>query len=154
MVLRPRAPGRVVRVVVIGRTDEPPYGAADYVDSRLPGIQVDPTMPRLQFDAVKAQKDHRASATVQASPGQYVSSNLKAATWLLKLKGAHFAATDQAGNGILEVDQADANGVAHISVEATNPPPVVIGRILTLVGILGLAFGAATLVRRGRRRVA
>ena len=134
--------------------DEPPYGAADYVDSRLPGIQVDPTMPRLQFDAVKAQKDHRASATVQASPGQYVSSNLKAATWLLKLKGAHFAATDQAGNGILEVDQTDANGVAHISVEATNPPPVVIGRILTLVGLLGLAFGAATLVRRGRRRPA
>lgn len=134
--------------------DEPPYGAADYVDSRLPSVQVDPTMPRLQFDAVKAQKDHAASATVQASPGQYVSSNLKAATWLLKLDGAHFVAIDAAGNGVLEVDKADANGVAHISVKATNPAPVVVGRILTLVGILGLAFGAGAVVRQRRRRVA
>ena len=50
--------------------DEPPYGAADYVDSRLTGLQVDPTMPRVTFNAVKAQHDERVTATVAADDGQ------------------------------------------------------------------------------------
>jgi hypothetical protein len=134
--------------------DEPPYGAADYVDSRLPSVQVDPTMPRAIFDARTAQRDHKATATVTAGPGQYVASNLKTATWLLKLKGATWFANDPAGNGILEVDSSavDANGVAHITVEATSPPPVVFGRIITVLALLYLLGAAALFGRRARAR--
>ena len=68
--------------------DEPPFGAAAYVDGRLDALQVDPTMPRVEFDAKVAQDKHKVSAAVLASPGQFVASNLKAATWLIKVDGA------------------------------------------------------------------
>ncbi|HET6505903.1 MAG TPA: hypothetical protein VFG42_03880 [Baekduia sp.] len=128
--------------------DEPPFGAADYVDGRLDVVQVDPTMPRVQFDAKVAQDRHKASAQVLASPGQYVASNLKAATWLVKVDGARIVAMDNAGNAILEVQgQPDAKGNVTVTAQAKSPWPVVGGRILTLLGLLGLAFGAVRLLR-------
>ena len=81
-------------------------------------------------------------------------SNLKSATWLLKLKGARFFAMDPAGNGILEVT-GSKNGVARITVEASNPAPVVIGGIVSVIGLLWLAGMAIRFgVTRRRRRAA
>jgi hypothetical protein len=135
--------------------DEPPWGAADYVDGRIDMVQVDPTMPRAEFDAKVAQDKYKVSTTVTASPGQYVASNLKAATWLIKLDGARIVAMEPSGNAILEVvDQPAADGKVTLSVAATTPWPVIVGRILTLLGLGFLAFGLVRLVRGGRRGAA
>ncbi|WP_445148336.1 hypothetical protein [Baekduia sp. Peel2402] len=131
--------------------DEPPFGAADYVDGRLDAVQVDPTMPTAVFDAKVAQDKHKVSTTVAASPGQYISSNLKAATWLIKVDGAKIVAMDNRGNAVLEVENADANGQTHITVAAKSPWTVKLGTVLTLGALAFLAFGFVTLVRRGRR---
>jgi hypothetical protein len=131
--------------------DEPPFGAADYVDGRIDALQVDPTMPRVQFDAKVAQDKHKVSARVLASPGQYLASNLKAATWLIKVDGAKIVATDGAGNAILEVqDQPDAKGDVTITAQAKSPWPVIVGRVLTVFGLLTLVFGLVRLIRTRR----
>lgn len=131
--------------------DEPPYGAGDYVDGRLDTVQVDPTMPRVEFDAKVAQDKEKVSGKVLASPGQYVTSNLKAATWLIKVDGAKIVAVDAAGNAVLEVQgQPDAKGNVTVTAQATHPWPVILGRILTLLGLVGLAFGAIRLFRARR----
>jgi hypothetical protein len=135
--------------------DEPPFGAADYVDGRVDAVQVDPTMPRVEFDAKVAQDKQKVSAEVLASPGQYVASNLKAATWLIKVDGARIVAMDNAGNAILEVqDQPDAKGNVTITAQAKSPWPVIVGRILTLFGLLTLAYGVVRLVRTRREPTA
>lgn len=131
--------------------DEPPFGAADYVDGRVDVVQVDPTMPRAEFDAKVAQDKHKVSTEVLASPGQYVASNLKAATWLVKTEGARIIAMDGSGNAILEVQgQPDAKGNVKITAEAKTPWSVTFGRILTLLGVVALIGGAVRLIR-GRR---
>lgn len=127
-------------------------GASDYVDARLAALEVDPSMPFILFQPGDAEKGDSASATVAAGPGQYVASNLKAATWLIKVNGAKIIAIDQLGNAVMQVDQNNKSGVARISVSATSPWPVTLGRILTAVGLLTLLGGAITLFRRGRRK--
>jgi len=128
--------------------DEPPFGAADYVDGRVDVLQTDPTMPRAEFDAKVAQDEHKATVTVPAAEGQYVASNLKAATWLVKLDGAKIFAMDQRGNAILEVTKADANGNARITVSAKSPWTVRVGTVLTVGALAFLAFGFVRLARR------
>ena len=111
-------------------------------------------MPRVTFSSSQAQRDERVTASVTASPGQYVASNLKSATWLIKVTGARIFAMDGAGNAVLEIQDPGRDGVARITVEATHPLPVVAGRILSLVGLLGLLGGLAQLVRIRRRGAA
>lgn len=131
--------------------DEPPFGAGDYVDGRLDAVQIDPTMPRVQFDAKVAQDKQKVSASILASPGQYVASNLKAATWLVKVNGAKIVAMSPDGNAIMEVtDQPDAKGNVTITAQAKTPFSVIVGRILTLFGLLTLAYGAVRLFRTRR----
>lgn len=131
--------------------DEPPYGAGDYVDGRLDQVQVDPTMERAQFDAKVAQDKLKVSTRVLASPGQYVISNLKAATWLVKVDGAKVVAMDPLGNAILEVQgQPDAKGFVTLTAQAKTPLSVIVGRILTLLGLAGLAYGLVRLTRARR----
>jgi hypothetical protein len=132
--------------------DEPPWGAGDYVDGRLDRLQIDPTMERAVFDPKVAQDKLKVSTKVLASPGQLVASNLKAATWLVKLDGAKVVAMDPIGNAIMEVQgQPDANGKVTLTAQAKSPWPVIVGRILTLLGLAGLAYGAVRLIRTRRR---
>jgi hypothetical protein len=133
--------------------DEPPFGAGDYVDGRVEVVQIDPTMPRAIFDAKAAQRDYKATTTVNAAPGQYVASNLKAATWLVKVDGAKVFAMDPAGNAILEVtdDAIGKDGRATITASAKTPLPVTVGRIITVLALLALAGGLVALVRARRR---
>jgi hypothetical protein len=126
-------------------------GAADYVDARLSGIETNQSFPTALFQPEDAEKGDRAEVTVAAVPGQYVVSNLKAATWLVRVEGARIVALDRLGNAVLQVDQDATPGAARITVEGSNPWPVVLGRIASGLALLTLAIGAATLLRRRRR---
>ena len=100
----------------------------------------------------QAEQTDRATVTVDAQPGEFVASNLKASNPLIKVEGARIAARDQAGNAFLEIDDNAKPGAAKITVTAAHPFPVVAGRIVTLLGLLGLATVAVVLFRRRRRR--
>jgi hypothetical protein len=132
-------------------TGDAKLGMADYVNVNVPDYQ--PTRPfqYALFSPKQAEQTDRASVTIDAQPGEFVASNLKASNPLIKVEGARIVARDQAGNAFLEVADNAKPGAAKITVTTTHPFPVVAGRLATLFGLLGLATVAFVLFRRRRR---
>lgn len=129
----------------------PITGSTDYVDARLPEYTPDRTFTVVKFSAEQAEREDRAEATVDANPGEYVLANLKAPSPLVHISGARPIARLASGNTILEISADAKPGAARIIVTTAHPWPVVLGRILTLLGLLGLAGLGLALVTRGRR---
>jgi hypothetical protein len=126
-------------------------GMADYVNADVPEFQAQQQYAFAAFSARDAEREDRGVAVVDAKPGEYVASNLKVSNPLIKVQGASIVARDQVGNAFLQIDSNAKPGAARIVVTAAHPWPVVLGRILTLVGLLGLAAVGLTLLLRGRR---
>jgi hypothetical protein len=131
-------------------TGDAKLGMADYVNVNVPEFQPNRPFQFALFDPKKAEQNDRATVTVDAQPGEFVASNLKASNPLIKVEGARIAARDQAGNAFLEIADDAKPGAAKITVTTTHPFPVVAGRLVTLVGLLGLATVAFVLFRRRR----
>jgi hypothetical protein len=126
-------------------------GTMDYVDARVPLYTPDRDFTKVQFSPTTAERTDRAEATVKAQPGQYVWTNLKASPELVHVAGARFVARDPGGNAFLEIAPDATPGAAHIVVTTAHPWPVMLGRLLTLLGVLGLVgVGVAVLVRARR----
>jgi hypothetical protein len=97
----------------------------------------------------------RVTATVRGRPGQLVDTNLVSLPALIRIEGAHVAGYHAIGAGdrvrlrtVLRIDAAATPDVARITVSAAHPWPVTAGRLLSLLGVLGLA---ANVVPRRRR---
>jgi hypothetical protein len=126
-------------------------GTMDYVDARVPLYTPDREFTKAQFSATVAERTDRAEATVDAQPGDYVWSNLKASPELVHVAGARFVARDPGGNAFLEIAADAKPGAAHIVVTTAHPWPVMLGRLLTLLGVLGLAGVGVAVPARARR---
>jgi hypothetical protein len=131
-------------------TGDTKLGMADYVNDEVSEYQPTQQFPFVVFDPAKAEQEDHAVATVNAQPGEYVASNLKASNPLIKVEGAKIAARDQNGNAFLEIADNAKPGAAKITVTTAHPFPVVAGRLVTLVGLLGLATVGVVLLRRRR----
>jgi hypothetical protein len=125
-------------------------GMADYINMNVPAYQPDRPFTFVLFDATKTERTGRADATVDAQPGEYVQTNLKVSTPLIKVAGASIVARDPVGNAFLQIDAGAKPGAAHVVVTPAHPAPVVLGRILTLLGLLGLMGVALALFLRAR----
>jgi hypothetical protein len=134
-------------------TGDARLGMADYVNSEVTEYQPTRQFPYAVFDPTKAEQTDRTVATVDAQPGEYVASNLKASNPLIEVEGAEIVARDQAGNAFLEIAKDAKPGAAKITVTTTHPFPVVAGRLVTLVGLLCLAAVGVVLLRRRRQRM-
>jgi hypothetical protein len=131
-------------------TGDAKLGMADYVNTDVPEYQPNRAFEYALFDPEKAEQDNRAVATVDAQPGEFIASNLKVSNPLIKVEGAKIVARDQAGNAFLEVAGDAKPGAAKITVTEAHPFPVVAGRLVTLVGLLGLVSVGVVLFRRRR----
>lgn len=131
-------------------TNDTKLGMADYVNTDVPDYQASQAFPIAMFDPTEAEQENRAVATVDAQPGEYVWSNLKVSNPLIEVEGATIAARDANGNAFLEVDDDAKPGAAKITVTAAEPFPVKAGRLVTLVGLLGLISVGVVLLRRRR----
>lgn len=140
---------------------EPLY---DYFDIHLP-VFANPgrTAVRVDFDPATIRYD-RVSATVQARPGEPIYTNLQGPPSLVHVSGARIVGVTREVYDVLEVDHAAAptgnlpissNGPAlqptTISLSQADDFPVVLGRILTLVGLLALLAQFAAIALRSRR---
>jgi hypothetical protein len=133
-------------------TPSPAPGMADYVGHDLPLIAT-PGVPVVRF-APSAEDGDRASATVDALPGQVLATNAMTVPQLVDLSGARFVGIDAGRHNVVELDADVVPGAARITMSAAHPLPVVLGQVLSLIGIAGLAAnGAAMLVAARRRRV-
>jgi hypothetical protein len=126
-------------------------GTMDYVDARVPLYTPDRNFTKVQFSPIDAERTDRAEATVNAQPGENVWTNLKASPELVHVTGARFVARDPGGNAFLEVASDATPGAAHIVVTTAHPWPVMLGRFLTLLGVLGLAAAGVAVLARAKR---
>jgi hypothetical protein len=132
---------------------EPKHATADYADATVPLYTPDRPLKNVKFSQAIAEREDRAEATVNAQPGDFVSSNLKVSPQLIHVTGASIVARSDFGNAFLEIDGDAKPGAAHIVVTTAHPWPVMLGRILSLLGLLGLgSVGATLLVRETQRR--
>jgi hypothetical protein len=133
-------------------------GTMDYVYARVPLYTPDRPLDQVRFSPTEAERTDRAEVTANAAPGDFIWTNLKASPELLHLSGARWVARDPGGNAFLEVAVGATPGAARIVVTTAHPWPVVLGRWLTLAGLLGLGAIAVALgldaARRRRRTVA
>jgi hypothetical protein len=126
-------------------------GTMDYVDARVPLYTPDRDFTKVRFSPMDAERTDRAEVTVDAQPGEAVWTNLKASPELVEVSGARFIARDPGGNAFLEVAPGAEPGAARIVVTTKHPWPVMLGRLLTLLGVLGLAGLGVALLMRARR---
>jgi hypothetical protein len=122
------------------------YGSSD-----LEILPIAPGLPIARFSATDAERDRRAEATVDASPGMIVRTNVVAPPELVTLKGGRFVGREQPGQVLVELGSDATPGAAKLTIAPAHPWPVVGGWILTLLGLVGLAVNAV-MIRRRRAR--
>ncbi|MCW2987041.1 MAG: hypothetical protein JWR63_4611 [Conexibacter sp.] len=125
-------------------------GAEDYVGWDLPKMTVGGAAPRIAFPARDAERSGHTTVVADAQPGELLATNASALPELVKLEGARFAGVDQTLHNVIQVDRGATPGAARITLGAAHPWPVVAGRILSLMGLLGFALLAAAMLRRRR----
>jgi hypothetical protein len=123
----------------------------DYSNGRIPLVAA-PAFPELRFSPADADASGRVTATVAAGPGSYVRSNLSASPQFVDVDGAHIVANTIDDGAILQIDADATPGVQTITASEAHPWPVRLGRVLSLLGLLGLAANAAVVARRSWRR--
>jgi hypothetical protein len=107
----------------------------------------------LFFSRISAERDNAATLSVARPVGQLLVTNVVVMPPLLKITGADFLGHNRLNLSVFRLTSSP-NGIATITVEAAHPWPVVLGRVLSLVGVLGLLgnAGASAFARRRRRR--
>ncbi len=134
-------------------TTTPKHATVDYTDATPLLYTPDRPLKDVRFSQAIAEREDLVKATVNAQPGDFVSTNLKVSPKLVHIEGASIVARSDFGNAFLEIAPDATPGAAHIVVTTAHPWPVALGRILTFLGLLGLAgVGATLLVREALRR--
>ena len=134
-------------------TTTPKHATVDYTDASMLLYTPDRPLKDVRFSPALAEREDRVAATVDAQPGDFVSTNLKVSPKLVHIEGASIVARSDFGNAFLEIAPDAKPGAARIVVTTAHPWPVVLGRVLTMLGLLGLAgVGGTSLAREMRRR--
>jgi uncharacterized membrane protein len=110
-------------------------GELQRVDSR--------SLPLLTFPVSKL-RDNSITVTINLAAGQVVATNLVTIPELIRLTGAHAVGVDPRGGAVLKIDRERVPGNAVITVKPSSPPAARIGRLLSLLGLAGLAAGVFT----------
>jgi hypothetical protein len=145
------------------------WGWPDYLDiqpNTTPYAIGSTGQPREIAFPATAVHDDRVSEVVHLRPGEKVYTNIAAAyPGMVHVTGARIVGIDAATDDVLEVDPGAGSGgqastrrgasvpTETITVSQADSPPIVLGRLLTLVAVVVLAAElAAPAVRRLRAR--
>jgi hypothetical protein len=101
-------------------------------------------LAKLTFPPERVRHD-RITVTAGAAPGQVVDTNLMTMPALVTIEGATLIGDhttqhdgDVRRHAVLRIDPDATPGAARITIRAAHPAAVTIGRMLSLLGILGL----------------
>ena len=138
-------------------TDFKTYLMGDYADGTLRERVEDLPMATFRWDRLRA---NHGAATVSAGPGEYVVSNLLTLVPLVHVDGAKIVAAQTTGEidkpslrlAVLQVDDDVPPGPVTIRVRPASPWPVVLGKTLSVLGLLGLTAIFVTIGVGARRR--
>ena len=129
------------------------FGLGDYADATLPTV-LPPANAQTAFLTHEDVHDGRAELLLTGPPGTMVATNLMGPPDLLKVEGARIVARwpvhDKAGWQtrwflVLELGE-DADGAQQlVTVEPARTLPIVAGRVVSVLGLLGL-LGLAVVI--------
>lgn len=140
------------------------FSLGDFADGTLKALVPGSTRTG-ERTLVLGRKDidgDRAELTLPVEPRDVLYSNLLVPRQMIEVQGAHVVGRWQAvplGEGwqprwnlALKVDDDARPGKAHIVIKEARTLPIVGGRVLSVLGLLGLAANAAVIARAGWRR--
>ncbi|HEV7754044.1 MAG TPA: hypothetical protein VGO71_21005 [Baekduia sp.] len=114
-------------------------------------------LAKISFPPERVSHD-RITVTASAAPGQVVDTNLMTMPALVTIEGATLIGDhttqhdgDVRRHAVLRIDEDATPGAARITIHAAHPAAVTIGRVLSLLGILGLVVSLARPAVRRRR---
>jgi hypothetical protein len=151
------------------RSDNPPpndidifttFNIGDYADATLRKLPGNSRKPILRI--TRANLKHGAVAgSIPAKPGELIYTNVLTPPQLLHVEGARIVGRwsvpsyrdwqDRWGL-VLKINQAATPGKAHIVIREARSAPIVGGRIISILGLLGLGANAVVMVGAGWRR--
>ncbi|HEY2768608.1 MAG TPA: hypothetical protein VGI76_10135 [Solirubrobacteraceae bacterium] len=122
-------------------------GLLNYVDDELPILRK--PLPRVRFAPGRVPGE-RLVASVPATAGRRVDSNLRAGPDFVRLEGARIVGTDAQANDVLEFTAH--NPPARVAVSAADSFPIVAGRLLSWAALVVLAATLCAVGFRDARR--
>jgi hypothetical protein len=137
------------------------FSTGDFADA---SVRPQPPDARTQLVLFKRQDVHRdrLEATIRARPREIVYIDVMAISQMIDVQGARVIGRWSANpHGpdwqllwflALQIDDDATPGAAHITIREARTLPIVGGRIISVLGLLGLAANAAVIVRDRRRR--
>jgi hypothetical protein len=159
---------RQVREVPLIATERGPdmsrsstFSVGDFADASLRRLPL-PTGAKLAiFDRVDVRQ-RRLETTVSALPGDVIYTDLMTLPQMVDVEGARvvgrWPAPPRSGGWqlrwylALRIDDDAVPGNAHIVVTEARSLPIVGGRIISILGLLGLAANAAVIAQAAVRR--
>jgi hypothetical protein len=126
-----------------GLTHVNDYGAGDLA------VLDTQNLPPLMFPIAKL-RDGVISERFEVQPGSLYISNLITVPQFVRMVGATAVATSARGETIIQIDPKARGPVVRITVSEARPPAVVIGRWLSILGLLGLAANLVAIFLRRR----
>lgn len=136
------------------------FSTGDFADASLKVRPPEPA-PIVAFTREQVHQD-RLDVTVRAQPRQIIYMDLMSIPQMVDIKGARVVGrwAQQPLSAewqpyyylALRIDDDATPGKAHITVREAQTLPIVGGRIITILGLLGLAANAVVIVRGRRRR--
>jgi hypothetical protein len=136
------------------------FNIGDYADGTLRKLKKSPRQPMLSITRATL-KQGGVNGKIPASPGELIYTNVLTPTRLLHVEGAQIVGRwsvpwyrdwqDRWGL-VLKINQDATPGKAHIVIRQANSLPIVGGKIISVLGLLGLAATAAVMGRAARRR--
>jgi hypothetical protein len=130
----------------------------DYAYVPLPFISAR-GLPRLEISPAQIRDDDY-SLTIHARPRQLVATNIGGGPDVLHITGASIAGTDERAQLVLAIgapasvasaDPSTPLATEHISISPAHTLPIILGRLLTLIGVVVLIAVLVTLSVRAHR---
>jgi hypothetical protein len=101
---------------------------------------------------VSAERGDHVAVIGNAVPGQRLATNATLMPQLVDISGARVVGRDSIGNAVLEITNSATAPSTTITIRAAHPWPVVLGRVLAVIGLMGLLANLIAIVAGWRRR--
>lgn len=132
------------------RSDVSWFNESDYA-SMLPLAPLSSLRGMLAFPT-SAERGDRTSVTVAALPGDLMATNFAGMPQLVHIDGARIIGRITNDRAVVQIAQDATPGAATVTIRAASPWPVALGRVLSVLGLLGLLANGVALALARRRR--
>ncbi len=138
------------------------YAGTDYADASAPIVQV-AAGRIMRIPWAKVRGDYFDGAVAAPSGAGPIETNIAGGAYAVTIVGMRYLGRTPAGYEVVERIRRDGSGPVHVAVQTAGTASVVLGRILSFLGLIAIAVvllsisllrrfgGPAELLRRARK---